>query len=226
LTEVAAIQHEYLLSGGIRLNGTNSVNRIYSATEWIAKFAYINLLWIGFSLVGLILLGFFPATISMFTVIRKWIMGDRDLPIFRTFWNTYKSEFLRSNGLGLIVSAVGGLIVLDLIYIKNIENGLMNSIQIPLYLFMFVVVMTTFYLFPVYVHYELKLMQVIKNAFLIMLINPLQNLVMIAGIAAVFFVINYIPGVGFFFGGSLCAAIIMASGFLAFNKVDKKKKMT
>jgi uncharacterized membrane protein YesL len=178
------------LSGGIRLNGTKSVNRIYSATEWIAKFAYINLLWIGFSLVGLIVLGFFPATISLFAVIRKWIMGEGDIPIFRTFWTTYKSEFLRSNGLGLLVAVVSGLIVLDLVFMKNLGNGFTNAIQFPLYMFMFAVVMTMFYLFPVYVHYELKLIQMIKNSFFIMLINPLENLVMITGLAAVFFVVK------------------------------------
>jgi len=208
------------------LNGTKSVNRIYSATEWIAKFAYINLLWIGFSLVGLIVLGFFPATISLFAVIRKWIMGEGDIPIFRTFWTTYKSEFLRSNGLGLLVAVVSGLIVLDLVFMKNLGNGFTNAIQIPLYMFMFAVVMTMFYLFPVYVHYELKLIQMIKNSFFMMLINPLENLVMIAGIASLIFVVKFIPGLGFFFGGSLSAAIIMASGYLAFNKVDKKKQMT
>jgi uncharacterized membrane protein YesL len=214
------------LFGGISLNGTKSVNRIYSATEWIAKFAYINLLWIGFSLVGLIVLGFFPATISMFTVIRKWIMGEGDIPIFRTFWTTYKAEFLRSNMLGLLVAIVSGLIILDLVFMKNLGNGFTNAIQIPLYLFMFAVVMTMLYLFPVYVHYELKLIQIIKNSFLMMLINPLENLVMIAGIAAMSFVIKFIPGLGFFFGGSLTAAIIIASGYLAFNKVDKKKQTT
>jgi uncharacterized membrane protein YesL len=214
------------LSGGIRLNGNKSVNRIYSATEWIAKFAYINLLWIGFSLVGLIVLGFFPATISLFAVIRKWIMGEGDIPIFRTFWTTYKSEFLRSNGLGLLVAVVSGLIVLDLVFMKNLGNGFTNAIQFPLYMFMFAVVMTMFYLFPVYVHYELKLIQMIKNSFFMMLINPLENLVMIAGIASLIFVVKFIPGLGFFFGGSLSAAIIMASGYLAFNKVDKKKQMT
>ena len=208
------------------MNGTKSVNRIYSATEWIAKFAYINLLWIGFSLVGLIVLGFFPATISLFAVIRKWIMGEGDIPIFRTFWTTYKSEFLRSNGLGLLVAVVSGLIVLDLVFMKNLGNGFTNAIQFPLYMFMFAVVMTMFYLFPVYVHYELKLIQMIKNSFFMMLINPLENLVMIAGIASLIFVVKFIPGLGFFFGGSLSAAIIMASGYLAFNKVDKKKQMT
>jgi uncharacterized membrane protein YesL len=49
---------------------------------------------------------------------------------------------------------------------------------------------------------------------------------MIAGIASLIFVVKFIPGLGFFFGGSLSAAIIMASGYLAFNKVDKKKQMT
>ncbi|WHZ03216.1 YesL family protein [Neobacillus sp. YX16] len=207
------------------MSGTSTTNRIYSATEWIAKFAYINLLWIGFSLVGLVVLGLFPATISMFTVIRKWIMGEGDIPIFRTFWVTYKSEFLRSNGLGLLVAIVCGLIVLDLVFMKNLGNGFTNAIHIPLYMFMFAVVMTMFYLLPIYVHYELKLIQMIKNSFFMMLINPLENIVMIAGIAAMFFVVKFIPGLGFFFGGSLSAAIIMASGYLAFNKVDKKKQM-
>jgi uncharacterized membrane protein YesL len=208
------------------LNGTKSANRIYSATEWISKFAYINLLWIGFSLAGLLVFGLFPATISMFTIIRKWIMGEGDIPIFRTFWTTYKSEFFRSNGLGLLVAVVCGLIILDLVFMKNLGNGFMNPIQIPLYLFMFAVVMTMFYLFPVYVHYNLKLIQMIKNSFLMMLISPIENLVMIAGIGAVYFVVKFIPGLGIFFGGSLSAAIIMAACYLVFTKVDKKKQLS
>jgi uncharacterized membrane protein YesL len=203
---------------------TKTVNRIYSATEWISKFAYINLLWIAFSLVGLVILGFFPATISMFTIIRKWIRGEGDIPIFHTFWSTYKSEFLRSNGLGLIMVVIGGLMVVDFVFMRNMENSFTNALQIPLYLLLVVIVMTMFYLFPVYVHYELKLIHIIKNSFLIMIIHPLENLVMIAGIVALFFVVKFIPGLGFFFFGSLSAAIIMASCYLAFSKVEKKKQ--
>ncbi|MEM1505757.1 YesL family protein [Domibacillus sp. 8LH] len=202
----------------------NAANRAYIAVEWIAKFAYINLLWISFSLIGLVILGFFPATISMFTVIRKWLMGDTGIPIFRTFWTTYKSEFIRSNGLGLLIVVVAGLIVLDLVFMKNLGNSFISVIQIPLYIIMFVTVMTMFYLFPVYVHYELKLAQMIKNAFLMMLINPLENLTMIAGIVAVFFVVKFIPGLGFFFGGSLTAAIIMATCYPVFEKMEKKRR--
>jgi uncharacterized membrane protein YesL len=203
-----------------------TASRAFAATEWITKFAYLNLLWIGFSLLGMLVLGFFPATIAMFTIIRKWLMGETDIPIFRTFWTNFKSEFISGNGLGLFIALVAGLIVLNLDFIRNSGSAGINVIQIPLYLFMFAAVMTMFYLIPVYVHYELKFLQMIKNSFLMMVISPLENLVMIAGVAAVVFVVKFIPGLGFFFGGSLSAAIIMAACYVVFNKMVKKQQQT
>lgn len=200
-------------------------NRAFAATEWITKFAYINLLWIGFSLAGLIVLGFFPATIAMFTIIRKWLKGETEISIFRTFWTTWKSEFFRSNGLGVLVAVVVGLIVFNLVFVEKSGTGFTSVIQIPIYLFMFAAIMTILYLFPVYVHFELKWFQIVKNSFLMMLISPIENIVMIAGIAAVLFVIRFIPALGFFFGGSLIAAIIMSAAYLVFGKMDRKRRV-
>ncbi|UYZ21687.1 YesL family protein [Mesobacillus jeotgali] len=201
-------------------------NRAFAATEWITKFAYINLLWIGFSLAGLIVLGFFPATIAMFTIIRKWLKGETEIPIFRTFWTTWKSEFFRSNGLGVLVAVFVGLIVFNLVFVEKSGTGFTSVIQIPIYLFMFAAIMTILYLFPVYVHFELKWFQIVKNSFLMMLISPIENIVMIAGIAAVLFVIRFIPALGFFFGGSLIAAIIMSAAYLVFGKMDRKRSIS
>ncbi|WP_226642942.1 YesL family protein [Mesobacillus subterraneus] len=201
-------------------------NRAFAATEWITKFAYINLLWIGFSLAGLIVLGYFPATIAMFTIIRKWLKGETEIPIFRTFWTTWKSEFFRSNGLGLLVATVVALIVFNLVFVERSGDGFTSVIQIPIYLFMFAAIMTILYLFPVYVHFELKWFQIIKNSFLMMLISPIENIVMIAGIVAVLFVVKFIPALGFFFGGSLIAAIIMSAAYLVFGKMDRKRRVT
>lgn len=201
-------------------------NRAFAATEWITKFAYINLLWIGFSLAGLIVLGFFPATIAMFTIIRKWLKGETEISIFRTFWTTWKSEFFRSNGLGVLVAVVVGLIVFNLVFVEKSGTGFTSVIQIPIYLFMFAAIMTILYLFPVYVHFELKWFQIVKNSFLMMLISPIENIVMIAGIAAVLFVIRFIPVLGFFFGGSLIAAIIMSAAYLVFGKMDRKRSIS
>ncbi|WP_080848927.1 YesL family protein [Cytobacillus gottheilii] len=200
-----------------------TATRAYAATEWITKFAYVNLLWIGFSLAGLVVFGIFPATVSMFTVVRKWIMGDADIPIFQTFWNTYKSEFMKSNSLGAITIFVLGLIILNLVIIQNAGSGFFGIIQVPVYMFMFVAGITIFYMFPVYVHFELTLVQIIKNSFLMMLLHPIENLVMISGVAAVALVVKFIPGLGFFFGGSMTAAILMAACYLVFKKVKKKQ---
>jgi uncharacterized membrane protein YesL len=201
-----------------------SVRGLYSATEWITRFVYLNLLWLGFSFIGLLVFGFFPATVSMFTVIRKWLMGESDIPIFRTFFTTYKKEFVHSNLLGLIVMLIGGLIVLDLFYMKNNGSSFTKAIHIPLYMFIFIFVLTSFYLFPVYVHYELKLFQMIKNSFLIMLLNPISALVMTISVVAIFFVMNTIPGLGFFFGGSVTATILMSASYATFKKLDTKNK--
>jgi uncharacterized membrane protein YesL len=201
-----------------------SLRGLYSATEWITRFAYINLLWIGFSLAGLIVFGFFPATVSLFTVIRKWLMGDTEIPIFQTFLSTFKKEFVKSNLMGLIVCVIGGLIVLDLVYMRTSGSSFVKAIQVPVYMFIFIFVLTSFYLIPVYVHYDLKLFQMIKNSFLIMLLNPISTLVMIFSVVAIYFVMQAIPGLGFFFGGSVSAAVIMSASYIAFKKLDQKSK--
>jgi len=200
-----------------------SLGGLYSLTEWVAKFAYVNLLWIGFTLLGLIVFGYCPATVAMFTVLRKWVMGDRDIPVFSTFWNTYKKEFIKSNALGIIFAIIAGLIWIDLYYMKIDHSAFLKLAQIPLYLFIFAVIMTILYIFPVYVHYNVKFGQMFKNAFLIMLINPIHNIIMLGSIIAIMFVMKVLPGLLFFFGASITAAIIMASCYLAFQRIDSKK---
>ncbi|MBT2729552.1 YesL family protein [Bacillus sp. ISL-75] len=197
---------------------------LFTLTEWIARFAYVNLLWIGFSVLGLVVFGFCPATVSMFTVIRKWIMGESDIPVFRTFWNAFKKEFLRSNGLGIILVLLAGLIFIDLYYMKIDTSNLLQLSHIPLFLFIFAIIVTVLYIFPVYVHYNVKFVQLFKNAFYIMLINPIANIVMLIGVAAAIFVMRVLPGLFIFFSGSMSAGIIMASCYLAFQKIEKKQK--
>lgn len=203
-----------------------SLNGLFAITEWITKLAYLNLLWLGFSLVGLGIFGFFPATVSMFTVARRWLFGETDIPIFPTYWKTYKKEFFKSNGLGLIILILCGLIVLDLVFMNKNGAWFTNLFQIPIYLFIFSCAMTMLYLFPVYVHYELKFIDIFKNSLLIMLINPISNLVIISGVITIYLVMKFIPGLAFFFGGSVTAMIIMAACNVAFNRVEQKKHIT
>ncbi|MFC4402738.1 YesL family protein [Gracilibacillus xinjiangensis] len=72
---------------------------LFTAAEWISRFAYVNLLWIGFSLLGLVVFGFFPATAAMFALVRQWIMGNIDKPVFSSIWVTIKKNFSKAISL-------------------------------------------------------------------------------------------------------------------------------
>ena len=61
---------------GDKLIGWEKFNRI--AHRMIAL-AYINAIWIRFSLVGLVAFGIFPATTAMFAVSRKLIQDEETI---------------------------------------------------------------------------------------------------------------------------------------------------
>nr|WP_052044317.1 DUF624 domain-containing protein [Alkalihalobacillus alcalophilus] len=58
---------------------------LYTISDWIMRLAYINLLWLLFMIIGLFIVGFMPATVAMFTVIRMLLMKEESVPIFKTF---------------------------------------------------------------------------------------------------------------------------------------------
>lgn len=192
--------------------------------EWIMKLAYVNILWIAFTLLGVIILGIFPATTSLFTIVRKWVLGDTDIPVFQTFWTTYKKELLRSNVLGLLLFIMGFILYTDFIFLKSNDiNGLLGLTFYPLLIFILIYILAILYVFPVFVHYEVSYFNVLKNAFLIMIMSPLITLMMVVGIVIVYYLLRFLPGLTPFLGISLMAYIIMWSSNLAFDKVERFK---
>lgn len=195
---------------------------IYNMMEWITKFAYLNLLWILFTLVGGVLFGFFPATVAMFAVTREWLRGNHEKPIFKSFWEYYRKDFLKSNLLGLFIVIVGSIITADIIYIQANNNESLTWTYIPLFAFMLVFIMLLFYLFPTFVHYDIKVGQVIKNASLIMLISPINTFLIFLCLVPVFFIMKTFPALAFIFGGSSYAFITMLISLQVFNKAKIK----
>lgn len=204
------------------MNTTSGV--IYSGLEWITRFAYINILWVLFTLMGGVIFGFFPSTIAMFSIIRKWIKGNPDIPIMKSFWEFFKKDFWKSNLLGLFMIAIIAIIGLDLIFITT-NNG-PSLINIPLFAFMLIFLLFAFYIFPTFVHYDVKVLQVIKNAFLIMLINPMNSALILISLTSIYFIMRAIPALAFIFGGSTYAFLTMWFCYHAFKKVEKKKEKT
>lgn len=200
-------------------------NTLFAITEWITRLAYINILWLGFTLLGLIVFGLFPATIAMFTITRKWIMGDTDLPVFTTFWQAYKQEFLKSNLFGLIFYFIGFVFFINTTFLLTVDAGsFFNSIKIPLYVAMIALALIMVYVIPTYVHYDLKFLQIWKNAFLIMLIHPLHNIAIVVGSVVVVYLMLRFPATLVFFCASVPTFIIMGICYQAFKRVAMKQE--
>lgn len=197
-------------------------NTIYQITEWITRFAYLNLLWVAFTLLGAVVLGLFPATTAMFSVCRKWLRGQTDVPVFRTFWNYYRKDFAKSNGMGLFIWLIAALIAADVFYLLTLDAVQLSWTSIPLFAFMLLVLLFLFYLFPTFVHFDIKVTQVLKNAFLIMLINPLHSLLILFCLVPLFLIMQALPALAFIFGASSYAFITMWISLNAFHKTAEK----
>lgn len=198
---------------------------IYNILEWITRFAYLNLLWIVFTLAGGVIFGFFPSTTAMFAVSREWLKGNTDKPVFKTFWEFYRIDFWKSNRLGIVVAFVALLIVLDILYIQS-SNELLSWTYAPLFAFMLLFLLFLFYLFPSFVHYDINVRGIMKNAFLLMLINPINNVLILLTLVPLYFLMSFIPALIVIFGGSLYAFITMWYALQAFNKAHKKNSQT
>jgi uncharacterized membrane protein YesL len=200
------------------------IGGFYKLCDWIMKLAFINLLWLVFSILGLVIVGFFPATMAMFAIIRKLLMGDLDVPIFKTFWVSYKNDFVKSNLLGLILAILGYFFYIDVHILQN-TSGLINLIYYPVLLVWLGYILTVCYVFPTFVHYDLKVQQVLKTSFLIMLTNPLSTVLMAIGSIAIYFLMTTVPGLIPLFGGSVLSVVIMWSSFFAFSKIERNQEV-
>jgi len=196
----------------------------YRISVWIMNFVYLNLLWIFFTLVGLIVFGFSPATISVFSIVRKWIQGYTDIPIFKTFWKNYRKEFLKSNALGLFLTVIGYVLYLDFQLVLRTSNTMLQYTFLPLILVILVYLLTLLYVFPIYVQYNLKMIYVLKNALVIMIFRPFTTLTMVASTVIVFALLRYVPELIPFVSVSLWAYVLMWCSNLVFKKIELQQQ--
>lgn len=196
------------------------VRGFYSISEWIMKLAYVNILWISFSILGIVIFGFFPATIAMFAVVRKWVLKEPDIPVFKTFWATYKTEFLKSNLLGMVIVAFSLFLYFNLNIVQATTLPVFKLLYIPNVIVLMIFLLTLLYVMPVFVHFDVSLGKVMKNALFLMVVNPKATFCMMTLIGFLCFILLKLPGLIPFFSGSVIAYLLMWFSRYGFMKVD------
>ncbi|MEK3887217.1 YesL family protein [Bacillus sp. FSL K6-3431] len=191
----------------------------FRSCEVISRLAYVNALWFLFTVIGLGVFGIAPATVALFTINRKWMMGETDVPIFNTYWKVYRKEFLKSNLLGLALIIAGFILYVDLAYLPT-EGFVYTIIRYAIIAVSFVYLIVLLYIFPVYVHFNGNLKNYFKFALVYGLSYPHFTFMMIIGAMLLYTGLNFVPGIIPFFSICLLAYMIMWIALQVFKRVE------
>ncbi|WP_107841027.1 YesL family protein [Metasolibacillus meyeri] len=183
--------------------------RLYWAVELITLLAVLQLMWIGLTILGFGLLGITPATIAMFTVLRKRLQGEDDLKyLAKTYWQTYKQEFIASNKIGVIILVVGYFLTINFKVIVTIqgETGLILFTILITFSILYAIMVLN--IFQIYAHYELPFTRYFATSILFSVSYPLQTIGSVIGLAILYRIFTWIPGLLPFFGISVTALFL------------------
>lgn len=205
----------------------NFATAYYRICVWLIRMLYVNLLWVLFNLFGLVVLGAMPSTAAMFAVVRKWVLGEKDIPIFRTFWESFRKEFIKANLLGYLLAAIGYVMYLDLQFLRQQEGFFYQVLSYCILGLFFLYIIVLLYVFPLFSHFEMKTVQYLKWAFIVGLTHPILTIMMAASVAAVYCITSMIiPGLVFFFLGSGSAFVLMWGVSRTFSKFPIRQEET
>jgi uncharacterized membrane protein YesL len=187
------------------------------------RLAYLNILWLGFSVIGLIIFGFFPATAAMFTIVREWMNGEKHVRIFHTFWGIFRNDFFVLNGFSLLFFGVGYFLYYDLLFLQ-LNSGKLQFLY-PVILFILIAyIITLLFFFPIFVHFRLMFYQYIKQSFLIAITSPFEVIQMIISVIILYLMVTWLPGMIPLFPGSLLAFAMTWTSRKAFVKVERRMR--
>lgn len=211
----------------------------YRISEWIMRLSAINVLWLVCSLpfvffaLGLFLsqdvnqvysvliamavvapFTLFPATAAMFVVARKWVMGETDVALIKTFFRGYKENYKQSMVGGIIYTILLAIMIVDFIVYRE-QLNLLSYIFIA---FLVLLIVSLFNFFSMLVHYHMKTFQLLKNAVLITIGKPFRSLsTAIMSGAVIYFSMKFTFLIPFFMG-----SIIAYLSFWNFNLIYQK----
>ncbi|MDI2586960.1 DUF624 domain-containing protein [Psychrobacillus sp. NEAU-3TGS] len=184
------------------LNGWKG--KLYWFVEFVTMLAVLQLMWIGLTLLGLVIFGVSPATVGLFGVMRKRMQGQDELrTLLKNYWVTYKKEFVNSNKIGVILIGIGYFLII------NLQIALTMKGTYALFMLTVIVMISILYavmsmnIFQVYAHYDLPFARYFSSSLLLSISFPLQVLGSFIGLYVLYRIFLFIPGLLPFFGVSL-----------------------
>lgn len=204
----------------------HSTSMIMKVLDWVVTLAYLNLLWIGFSLIGLIVFGIGPATITVYALIRKKLRQGDLAHIFTLFRKEFRKQLNPGNVYFPIVMGIGIFLYVDMQIISVLpQSSIIQLVVIPALLILtaLAIVVATFTI-GYYIENEESVFKSFQQGFWVTLISPVSALVILHALLLQFLILTYIPAFILFFSMSLYAFMTEWIMNKAFNRIKIKKK--
>lgn len=204
--------------------GNKSFSSFYDIYMEVTDFVILNLLWVGCTLLGGVIFGWAPSTVALLKVMRDKIRNLGKARIARDFWNTYRSEFKNANYIGMILT-----VIFIMSYINNLNFTAQPEKIFHFFAFlakfsMFFVFGIALYVFPLYVHYDIKLKEYIPKAITFLVCRPFVTICLALWCWLIFSGICLIPGTIPVLAISLFAYGVMAITYQFFMRNEDRLK--
>ncbi|WP_217586545.1 YesL family protein [Lentibacillus saliphilus] len=196
---------------------------VFKGSDWFMRIVKLNVTWLLFSVVGLLVFSVFPATYAAFVVTNRWVEGDADIPIWKTFVKAFKTGYWRSQVLGTIISIGFLIIYVDIQFFKSLEAALLGQgVQILLLILLAGWIITSIYVFPTAVQFDLSWTKTIKTAFFSSLSYIHWTVINVLGIAGILLVSYRFPASVFFLTGGTVMLWITCMTYIVKQKIASR----
>ncbi|WP_096438630.1 YesL family protein [Alteribacter populi] len=198
------------------------VEKLENLFRVISKFALLNMMWLGFTVLGFGVIGFFPATVAMFSVSRQWVRGEQNIPIFKTFVTCFKQNVMKANLYGWATAFIG------MVLFVNYQAITMSGAEVPLFIVISFILLVIFYLLmavsaiPVSIHFEGNSFDLIRKTTLFVMGRFHIALLFLVLVWASAHVSLAFPTVILFFSGSVLSYILMWFFTRTLEKIEHK----
>jgi uncharacterized membrane protein YesL len=162
--------------------------RLHAACGTVAWCCALNAMWLGLSLLGGVLLGIGPATVTACILSRRRMRGEAVRP--REFWHTWRREFRRGTAVVLPAVLAIGLLLTNEAYFA--ARGA-TAPRVLTLLALVPVAAGSVYLAPMYAHYELPLRAYPGKALRFALARPASTVMLLFVAASLAFASAAMP---------------------------------
>lgn len=170
--------------------------------KWTLTFILLNIYWIGFTILGLGVFGFAPATYSVYGMIKEIQETSNSDQLFSKFFRIYKSKFFDANIIGIAYVLILLILGYNLILYKELSEFMSLGIWIYLFSFIFVLIINSFLIiFPLDMRFDYKNnIRLVTATFAIPFVFPIKTISYLISILALILVYYYLPFLILIFG--------------------------